>query len=66
MKVYVVNSIHHYPEVDGMGETLGVFSSEEKAKEAIEKFRPKVEYYLGIDAEGAYEIIIEEFEIDLA
>lgn len=66
MTVYVVNEIHLYPEVDGMGETLGVFSSEEKAKEAIERFRPDVEYYLGTGAERAYKLVIKEFEMDLA
>lgn len=66
MTVYVVNEIHLYPEVDGLGETLGVFSSEEKARKFMEEIRPDVEYYLGIGAKNAYRLVIEEFEMDLA
>ena len=66
MTVYVVNEIHLYPEVDGLGETLGVFSSEKKAREFMEEVRPDVEYYLGVGAKNAYRLVIEEFEIDPA
>ena len=62
MTVYVVNEIHLYPEVDGLGETLGVFSSEEKARKFMEEIRPDVEYYLGIGAKNAYRLVIEELK----
>lgn len=66
MNVYVVNEVHLYPDVDGHGETIGVFASEEKAREFMEEVRPEIEYYLGSGAERAYRLEIIEFEIDLA
>lgn len=66
MTVYVLNVDYKYPDVDGHGYTLGVYSSKKKAKEALEKSKPQVEYYLGSGAEGAYRLIINKFEIDLA
>lgn len=66
MKVYVVENVHRYPDVDGRGEIIGVYSSEEKAREAGEKAIPIIEWYLGggVNAKRAYEIVINEFEMD--
>lgn len=65
MTVYVVENVHLYPDVDGHGGIIGVYSSEEKAKEAAEKAIPGIEYWLGANAKEAYEINISEYEMDL-
>lgn len=64
MKVYVLIEHHFYPDVDGCDQILGVYSSKEKAKMALEKSIPEVEYYLGDDEGNAYELLINEFEIE--
>ena len=66
MTVYVVNLINSYPSIDGNGGPIGVYSSEKKAKEAIEKVRPDVEYFRGTRVKDSYELVIQEFEMDLA
>lgn len=64
MRVYVVENVHLYPDVDGQGYIIGVYSSEEKAWDAAEEARPDIEGFLGRGAKNAYRIIIQEFEID--
>lgn len=69
MKVFVLIEQHNYPDIDGGNEARGVYSSSEKAEAALEKIRPEVEYYLGsnsVDVTHAYELIIEEFEMELS
>ena len=67
MKVWVAENIHRYPDVDGRGEIIGVYSSEEKAREAAEKARPGIEWWLGggKNVKRAYEIVINEYEMDV-
>lgn len=64
MKVWVAENIHRYPDVDGRGEIIGVYSSEEKAMEAAEKAIPGIEAWLGVGAKRAYEIVISEYDLD--
>jgi hypothetical protein len=64
MKVYVAENVHRYPDVDGRGWIIGIYSSEEKARQAAEEARPEIEYYLGAGAKRAYEIEISEYDLD--
>ena len=67
MKVFALIEEHFYPDVDGGNEIRGIYDSREKAEIALEKNRPEVEYYLGgdvCDVSNAYELVIEEFEIE--
>lgn len=67
MKVFVLIEEHFYPDVDGGNEIRGIYDSREKAEISLEKIRPEVEHYLGGDARDvsyAYELVIEEFEIE--
>lgn len=66
MIVYVARVHHLYPDVDGEGYPIGVYSSEEKAREACDKAAPEIEYYLGVGEKRVYEFIIDEFEVDSA
>lgn len=68
MKVYVVENVHMYPNVDGRGWIIGVYSSEEKARKAAEEARPDIEGWLGCTNgdKQIYKITIEEYEIDSA
>lgn len=67
MKVYVVNYTNCYPDVDGIGFIIGVYSSAEKAEEAADRARPGIEQYLdpfGTSDKELYDISIEEFDMD--
>ena len=65
MKVWVVENVHLYPNVDGRGEIIGVYSSEENARKAAEEARPGIEAWLGVGAKRAYIIEINEYEMDV-
>lgn len=68
MNVYVLEQVNFYPDVDGRGEIIGVFSSREKAEKRAEEIRPDIEYYLGIkpgNARSIYELVIRTFELDM-
>ena len=65
MKVYVAKNVHLFPEVDGPGYIIGVYSSMRRAREAAENERPNIEGYLGSGAKKAYVIRIIEFELDV-
>lgn len=64
MTVYVVNTYSDVPAIFGRGGPIGVYSSEDKAKEAIEGIKAGFKACLGHGIENAYEFIIQEFEID--
>ena len=65
MNVYVARVCFTYPNIDGDSWTIGVYSSKEKAEEALEDARPKIEEYLAgaIDMNDTYNLVIEEFEL---
>lgn len=67
MKVYVLNFITFYPEVDGRGFILGVYSTREKAEEALKSIDIESLIYRDnkdIYGQDASELVIEEFELD--